>query len=155
MPCFRYFQPDMKRCLIVPLPLLLAFALSCASPEQPAERVIPTQERPPIPTSTNVETPIPTTRPVTPPASLSRRGSVRLADDRSAPIVPVVPRDLISALFDPVHIRAAEVGEQAGESSLVIGVAIGSESVAYSVSYLSSREIVNDTVGGTPIAVTW
>ena len=145
----------MKRCLIVPLPLLLALALSCASPEQPAERVVPTQETPPVPTSTQVETPIPSTTPATSPASPSRRGGVRLAGDRTAPIVPVVPRDLISAVFDPVHIRAAEVGEQVGEASLIIGVAIGSESVAYSVSHLSSREIVNDTVGGTPIAVTW
>lgn len=145
----------MKRSLIVPLPLLVALALSCASPEQPAERVVPTQETPPISTSTKVEIPIPTTTPATPPASPSRRGSVRLGDDRTAPIVPVVPRDLISAVFDPVHIGAAEVGEQVGESSLVIGVSIGSESVAYSVSHLSRREIVNDTVGGTPIAVTW
>ena len=145
----------MKRSLIVPLPLLLALALSCVSPEQPAERVVPTQETLPVPTSARFETPIPTTTPTTPPASPSRRGSVRLAGERSAPIVPVVPRDLISAVFDPVHIGAAEVEQQVGEASLVIGVSIGSESVAYSVSHLSSREIVNDTVGGTPIAVTW
>ena len=145
----------MKLCFSVPFLLLLALALSCASREQPAERVVPTEETPPVPTSARVETPIPTTTPTTPPASSSRRGSVRLGDDRSAPIVPVVPRDLISAVFDPVHIGAAEVGEQVGEASLVIGVSIGSESVAYSVSHLSSREIVNDTVGGTPIAVTW
>lgn len=153
MPRFPYFEPEMKRSLIVPLLLLLA--LSCAAPEQPAERVVPIEETPPVPTSTKVETPIPSTSPATLPASPSRRGSVRLAGDRSAPIVPVVPRDLISAVFDPVHIVAAEVGEQVGEASLVIGVSIGSESVAYSISYLSSREIVNDTVGGTPVAVTW
>ena len=145
----------MNRSLIAPLLLLFPLALSCAAPAQPAERVVPIQETPPVPTSTKAETPVPTTVPAAPPASPSRRGSVRLAGDRSAPIVPVVPRDLISAVFDPVHIRAADVGEQIGESSLVIGVSIGSESVAYSVSYLSSREIVNDAVGGTPIAVTW
>ena len=145
----------MNRCLTVPLLLLFALALSCAAPEQSDERVVPTQETPPVPSSAQVETPIPTTTPATPPASPSRRGSVRLSDDRSAPIVPVVPRDLISAVFDPVHVRADEVGEQVGEASLVIGVSIGGESVAYSVSYLSSREIVNDTVGGAPIAVTW
>ena len=153
MPRFPHFEPEMNHSLIVPLLLLLA--LSCAAPEQPAERVVPTQETSPIPTSAQVETPIPTTTPATPPASPFRRGSVRIAGDRSAPIVPVVPRDLISAVFDPVHIRAAEVGEQVGEASLVIGVSIGNESVAYSVSHLSSREIVNDAVGDTPIAVTW
>ena len=145
----------MNRCFTVPLLLLFALALSCASPEQPAEPVVPTQDTSPVPTLTQVERPIPTTRPATPPVSSSRKGSVRLAGDRSAPIVPVVPRDLISAVYDPAHIRADEVGEQVGEAGLVIGVSVGSESVAYSVSYLSSREIVNDTVGGTPIAVTW
>ncbi len=145
----------MRLCFSVPFLLLFAFALSCTPHEQSAERVVPTQETPPVPTSTKVETPVPTTTPATPPASASRRGSVRLGGDRSAPIVPVVPRDLISAVFDPVHIGVAEVGEQVGEASLIIGVSIGSESVAYSVSYLSSREIVNDAVGGTPIAVTW
>ena len=66
-----------------------------------------------------------------------------------------MPRDLIPAVFDPVHISAADVGEQVGKGSPVIGVSVGSESVAYPVAYLSSREIVNDTVGRTPIAVTW
>lgn len=145
----------MRLCFSVPFLLLFAFALSCTPHEQSDERVVPTQETPPVPTSTKVETPVPTTTPATPPASASRRGSVRLGGDRSAPIVPVVPRDLISAVFDPIHIGVAEVGEQVGEASLVIGVSIGSESVAYSVSYLSRREIVNDAVGGTPIAVTW
>ena len=97
------------------------------------------------------ETPFPTATPATP----LRGGSVRLANGRTAPIIRVVPRDHISAVFDPVHVPAADVGEQVGTASSVIGVSIGGESVAYSVSYLSGREIVNDTVGGTPIVVTW
>ena len=47
------------------------------------------------------------------------------------------------------------MGGQVGQATPVIGVSIGGESVAYSVAYLSSREIVNDTVGGKPIVVTW
>lgn len=93
----------------------------------------------------------PTTVPATPP----RAGSVRLANGRTAAIVRVGPRGLIPAVFDPVHVPAADVGDQVGQASLVIGVSIGGESVAYSVTHLSSREIVNDTVGGTPIVVTW
>ena len=100
-------------------------------------------------------TPLPTATPTPPPVVQSRGVSVRLADGRNAPVVRVVPRDLISAVFDPVHISAADVGDQAGQASPVIGVSIGSESVAYPVAYLSSREIVNDTVGGAPIVVTW
>ena len=81
-------------------------------------------------------------------SSESRGVSVRLAEGRNAPVVRVVPRDLISAIFDPVHIPAADVGEQVGQATPVIGVSIGGESVAYSVAYLSNREIVNDTRRG-------
>ena len=37
----------------------------------------------------------------------------------------------------------------------VLGVALGGEAVAYSLWYLDGHEIVNDLVGGTPIAATW
>ena len=143
----------MKSRLTILVPLLTALALSCAAPKQPDERLVPGETTPPVPTSALEVTPLPT------PTLLSniapRGGSVRLAGGRSAPVVRVVPRDLIPAVFDPVHILAADVGEQAGEGTPVIGVSVGGESVAYSVAYLSSREIVNDTVGGTPIVVTW
>ena len=36
-----------------------------------------------------------------------------------------------------------------------MGVSINGEHRAYGTAFLSSREIVNDTVGGRPIAVTW
>ena len=142
----------MKRYLAIAISMLIAFGLSCAVQE---ERPVLVKVTVTVPSAAQTALSIPVSTPTTPPTSPSRRGSVRLAGDRTAPIVPVVPRDLISAVFDPVHIRAAEVGDQVGESGLVIGVSIGGENVAYSVSYLSSREIVNDTVGGTPIAVTW
>ena len=38
---------------------------------------------------------------------------------------------------------------------LVIGVEIDGDARAYGVAYLSNHEIVNDVVGGRPIAVTW
>ena len=146
----------MKRSLIVPLPLLLALALSCASPEQPAERVVPTQETLPVPTSDanskhrfqqlrrqRLQPPHPAG------AASGSPANVPLPSFPSFPVTSFRPSST------PSTFGAAEVGEQVGEASLVIGVSVGSESVAYSVSYLSSREIVNDTVGGTPIAVTW
>jgi hypothetical protein len=37
----------------------------------------------------------------------------------------------------------------------VLGVSINGESRAYSIPFLSGREVVNDVVGGVPIAVTW
>ncbi len=38
---------------------------------------------------------------------------------------------------------------------LVIGVEINGEAKAYAIGPLNSREMVNDTVGGIPILVTW
>ena len=38
---------------------------------------------------------------------------------------------------------------------LVLGLSINGESKAYSIPMLSSHEIVNDVVGGVPLAVTW
>ena len=37
----------------------------------------------------------------------------------------------------------------------VLGVSINGESRTYSIPMLSRHEIVNDVVGGVPIAVTW
>ena len=37
----------------------------------------------------------------------------------------------------------------------VLGLSIGGEHHAYPISVLSRHEIVNDVVGGQPVAVTW
>ena len=37
----------------------------------------------------------------------------------------------------------------------VIGLSIDGDSRAYPLNMLSRHEIVNDTVGGVPVAVTW
>ena len=127
---------------------LVALSLWSCALEQSDER-----ERAGSPT---LPTPAPSTTPTPSPAqppSLEDSGAAGNA--RTAPIIRVGPRDLIPAVFDPVHISIDEVEDQAGPFSTVIGVSIGGESVAYSVDYLSGREVVNDTVGGKPIVVTW
>ena len=155
VPLVEDSQPEMNRFLIVLVPVFVVLALSCGARKQFDEPQVSDNSTPPIPTLTSAVAPLPSPTPATAPYVAPRRVSVRLADGRNAPVVRVVPRDLISAVFDPVHISAAEVGEQSGPASPVIGVSIEGESVAYPVAYLSSREIVNDTVGGTPIVVTW
>ena len=42
-----------------------------------------------------------------------------------------------------------------GPGDRVVGVSINGESRAYSEGLLSAREVVNDVVGGVPIAVTY
>ena len=66
-----------------------------------------------------------------------------------------VPKDGIPAIFDPKFITADEAASQMNDGDLVIGLSINGEHHAYSVAFLSSREVVNDVVGGVPVAVTW
>ena len=64
-------------------------------------------------------------------------------------------RTLFPAIFSPNFYTPKEAEHQYRETDLVIGVSIGDEHRAYHVAYLSAHEIVNDVVGGRPIAVTW
>ena len=64
-------------------------------------------------------------------------------------------KDGIPAIFDPVFITVEEAASQMNDRDLVIGLSINGEHHAYSTAFLSSHEIVNDVVGGVPVAVTW
>lgn len=70
-------------------------------------------------------------------------------------IVTVLPRDAIAAIDNPKFISVDEANESYEEDELVLGVEFNGEARAYSIPMLSSHEIVNDTVGGVKIAVTW
>ncbi|MCP4167697.1 MAG: DUF3179 domain-containing protein [Chloroflexi bacterium] len=70
-------------------------------------------------------------------------------------IVTLLPRDAIPAIFDPQFLSADEADQEYTPTELVLGVEIDGEARAYSIPFLSSHEIVNDTVGGVPIAATW
>lgn len=101
------------------------------------------------------------TSPSAPTASVSASPDVSV--EATAPattepeyeIVTLLPRDAILAIFDPEFLTAEEADAEYDDSEFVIGVEIDGEARAYSVPYLSKREIVNDMVGGRPIAVTW
>ena len=75
--------------------------------------------------------------------------------ERDLEIVTLLPYDAIPAILQPEFITADEADERLDPGSLVIGISIGGDNRAYSIPSLSSYEIVNDTVGGKPIAVTW
>ena len=76
-------------------------------------------------------------------------------ETRDLDIITVLGRDAIPAILDPVFVTAAEAVDQMLPSERVIGVSINGEHRAYSLNMLSRHEIVNDIVGGKPIAVTW
>ena len=70
-------------------------------------------------------------------------------------IVTLLPPDAIPAIDSPRFYGEPEADEEYHAQELVIGVEVDGEARAYPVALLSRHEIVNDTVGGHPIAVTW
>ena len=65
----------------------------------------------------------------------------------------VLARDAIPAIDKPQFVSASEA--KIAPDAPVIGVSIGGEHHAYSLHLLNGHEIVNDVVGGKPIATTW
>lgn len=70
-------------------------------------------------------------------------------------IVTLLPRDGIPAIDNPQFLGPDEADDFYDADELVIGVEFEGDARAYSVPFLSGHEIVNDTVGGRKIAVTW
>jgi hypothetical protein len=60
-------------------------------------------------------------------------------------------------ITDAPVIAASEVGDRVTDTELVLGVEIDGKSRAYPINMLTGprREIINDTLGGRPIAATW
>ena len=75
--------------------------------------------------------------------------------DADLEIVDILPLDGIPAIDDPTFWSVAEADGRYREDELVLGVAFDGEARAYSVPFLSRHEIVNDSVGGRVITVTW
>ncbi len=70
-------------------------------------------------------------------------------------IVTLLPRDGIPAIDNPQFVSASEADGAYDPDELILGVEFNGDARAYSVPLLSRHEIVNDTVGGVKLAVTW
>jgi hypothetical protein len=70
-------------------------------------------------------------------------------------IVTLLPKDAIRSIDQPRFYDVQEANEEYADDEQVLGVEFDGEARAYSVGLLSNHEIVNDLVGGRPIAVTW
>ena len=70
-------------------------------------------------------------------------------------IITILGKDGIPAILDPQFVSGAEAAEQMVDSERVLGVSINGDHRAYPLNQLSRHEIVNDEVGGVPVAVTW
>ena len=70
-------------------------------------------------------------------------------------LITVLPKDAIKAIKSPRFESVADNMGRLRDDEQVIGVSINNDHRAYPVSVLSFHEIVDDTVGGVPIAVTF
>ena len=74
---------------------------------------------------------------------------------RSYSLVTVLPREAIPAITNPAFVSADQASFWMDEAEGVIGLDIGGDARAYPINMLSRHEIVDDTVGGVALAVTW
>lgn len=65
------------------------------------------------------------------------------------------PRDGIPALVRPKFVSANELGRQLKDSNRVLGIFLNGEAKAYPIRILNWHELVNDTVGGRALLVSW
>ena len=70
-------------------------------------------------------------------------------------IITLLGYDGIPAILDPDFVDADIADIWMDPEEQVMGVSINGDNRAYSIPMLSRHEIVNDVVGGEPIAVTW
>ncbi len=70
-------------------------------------------------------------------------------------MVTLLPKDAIPAIDNPEFISVEQAESFYFPDERVIGVVFDGDARVYSIPLLSSYEIVNDTVGGQKIAVTW
>ncbi len=64
------------------------------------------------------------------------------------------PKDGIPAIDNPVFVQISEI-KDIKATEPVIGVVVGKEAKAYPLRVLMWHEIVNDTIGGVPVSVTF
>lgn len=86
----------------------------------------------------------------TAPIAIAAPESINPSDIES-----LLEQDSIRAIDNPKY-ESAEAGDSTLEpNERVIGIFINGEARAYPIPILSSHEIVNDVVGGEPVAITW
>jgi len=141
--------------------LVIVFAVSSCTvapaTDEPTTATSPPRE--PSPTSPPAATASPS--PSDSEADLPRNAAAEFDTDFSQHSVPydeistVLSKDRIPALDDPTFVGLEEAGQWLAEEEPVLAVEIGGEARAYPIQILMWHEIVNDQVGGVPIAATY
>ncbi len=85
--------------------------------------------------------------------SAAQRGSYEMIEGE--PMYNILPKDAIPAIDDPQFTDVADAENFMHDDELVLGFTLNGETRAYSTWHLDRHEIVNDIVGGVPLAVSW
>ncbi len=75
--------------------------------------------------------------------------------DYVSELVFAVPRGSTEALLDPLIVPAVEADAQFDPTEPVLVASVNGEERAYSLIQMGIHEVVNDVIGGVPVAVTW
>jgi hypothetical protein len=78
-----------------------------------------------------------------------------VAGAREFELVTLLGFDAIRSIENPTFLERAGADQVYSPDELILGIDIAGDTRAYSVPLLSRHEVVNDVVGGKPIAVTW
>lgn len=70
-------------------------------------------------------------------------------------IRPLLAKDSIMAIDDPRFVDVSQAAAFMEDDERLIGVIINGDAQAYPVPILSNHEIVNDVIGGEPVAIAW
>jgi len=89
-----------------------------------------------------------------PSGPVLQTGDSALDPIRADEIQSILPQDAIPALVSPGYVSAAAATD-IRDTDEVIGLAINGDARAFPIATLSAHEIVDDIIGGRPIAVTW
>lgn len=92
----------------------------------------------------------------TPPAEVVEEPTSAPPPERDFDVVTLLAPDAIPALNNPgYHDTTESADESYQDDDLVLGIELNGDARAFSVPLLSRHEIVNDVIGGAPVAVTW
>lgn len=75
--------------------------------------------------------------------------------NRDLELVTLLGFDAIRSIENPTFLERANADGLYSPDELILGIDIEGDARAYSVPLLSRHEVVNDVVGGKPVAITW
>jgi len=136
---------------IAPMPTIALTPTNTPEPHSDA-RPIPTNTLEPTPPPEPTYTPLP--EPTHTPLPKKRMFDRSHHVATSADLIKVGNPDTKKALLNPAFFDVSEAEDQYTDSELVIGLSVNGQHKAYSTSFMATW-IVNDTVGGDPLLVTY